>query len=455
VERDPRWPASLQLHLKTAIAARNAGDSDRALASVDAALAIDPSFTAARMLRESIAGPAASGIYVPADSPEVPSPRPKTERAAGVASAHADVLIAARTQRSRIEERLGAARGSIGAGRFTEATAALLELVTLDPALPAIPMLAAELNAKRNAIRRRRRAIASGVAILIASAAVGVGLGLIAGNWPEPTTARAQDDVQTARVEESAPTRQAAASQTEIQTATQLAPAIPAPTTPAADDPAAPAIPQSAVPDREQPTVTARRPDATPGFVRAERDVPSPTRLSSEARRIDEAPPTPAVTGALPPPPAVTSAAASSATAARAEPPPLPEPTAPASPSLSASTAPALPIPVDDAALIRETLQRYRRAYNGLDARLAHAVYPGVDEAALAHAFEGLHSQSLEFDSCALDTREDSARAVCRGSARYVPKVGSRAPRSEPRVWTFRLNKDNGDWKITAAWTDR
>jgi hypothetical protein len=429
------------------------------LASVDAALAIDPSFTAARMLRESIAGPAALGIDVPADSFGPPPPRLTAEPAAGVASAHADVLIVARTQRSRIEERLGVARGSIGAGRFTEATAALLELVTLDPALPAIPMLAAELNAKRNAIRRRRRAIASGVAILIASAAVGVGLGLIAGNWPVPTTARAQDDVQTARVEGSAPTRQAAASQTEIQRATQLAAAIPAPTTPAADDPGAPAIPQSAVPDREQPTVTARRPDATPGFVRAERDVPSTTRLSTEARRIDEAPPTPAVTGALPPPAAVTSATpADSAAAARAE--PLPEPTAPASPSssassASASTAPALPIPVDDAALIRETLQRYRRAFNGLDARLAHAVYPGVDEAALAHAFEGLHSQSLEFDSCALDTREDSARAVCRGSARYVPKVGSRAPRSEPRVWTFRLNKDNGDWKITSAWTDR
>ena len=78
-----------------------------------------------------------------------------------------------------------------------------------------------------------------------------------------------------------------------------------------------------------------------------------------------------------------------------------------------------------------------------------------MDEAALAHAFEGLHSQSLEFDACTLEAQADSARAVCRGSARYVPKVGSRAPRAEPRVWTFRLNKNEGDWTISSAWTDR
>jgi hypothetical protein len=119
----------------------------------------------------------------------------------------------------------------------------------------------------------------------------------------------------------------------------------------------------------------------------------------------------------------------------------------------------AAPVPVmpaiDDVTLVREALQRYRRAYNGLDSRLAHAVYPGVDEAALAHAFEGLRSQSIEFDTCTLDTRTDSARAVCRGSARYLPKMGNTTPRSEPKVWTFRLEKNNGDWTITSAWTDR
>ena len=108
----------------------------------------------------------------------------------------------------------------------------------------------------------------------------------------------------------------------------------------------------------------------------------------------------------------------------------------------------------DDPALIRDALQRYRRAYNALDARLAHAVYPGVDETALTHAFDGLRSQSLEFEACRRRDRRVGAR-ICRGQARYVTKIGSREPRAEPRVWTFRLRKDDGDWTIESAWTNR
>jgi hypothetical protein len=110
---------------------------------------------------------------------------------------------------------------------------------------------------------------------------------------------------------------------------------------------------------------------------------------------------------------------------------------------------------VDDSSLIRETLERYRRAYNGLDARLAHAVYPGVDLTALERAFDGLRSQSLAFDTCSFAVRGESARATCKGSARYVPKIGSQEPRAERRVWTFRLDKEDRDWKIASAWTER
>ena len=111
---------------------------------------------------------------------------------------------------------------------------------------------------------------------------------------------------------------------------------------------------------------------------------------------------------------------------------------------------------IDDAAMVRDTLQRYRRAYSGLDARLAHAVYPILDEEALAHAFAGLRSQTFEFESCSVDVRGESARAICRGTARYVPNIGSRAPRTDRRVWTFTLNKAaDGDWKITSARTDQ
>jgi hypothetical protein len=98
--------------------------------------------------------------------------------------------------------------------------------------------------------------------------------------------------------------------------------------------------------------------------------------------------------------------------------------------------APVLPRidPSDEVLLVKQTLQRYRSAYDGLDAQSAQAVYPAVNQAALARAFDGLQSQTLIFDACDVQLRGDAATATCRGSARYVPKIGSREPRVEPRT---------------------
>jgi hypothetical protein len=82
-------------------------------------------------------------------------------------------------------------------------------------------------------------------------------------------------------------------------------------------------------------------------------------------------------------------------------------------------------------------------------------VWPAVNEAALARAFDGLESQSLTFDACDVRLRGEAASATCHGSARYVPKIGSREPRMEPRVWNFSLRKAEGDWKIDSARTER
>jgi hypothetical protein len=100
---------------------------------------------------------------------------------------------------------------------------------------------------------------------------------------------------------------------------------------------------------------------------------------------------------------------------------------------------------------VQQALQRYRTAYDGLDARSARDVWPAVNEAALARAFDGLESQRLTFDACTVDVRGDSAFATCRGTARYVPKVGRREARVEPRVWSFTLHKTDSDWKIDTA----
>jgi hypothetical protein len=114
-----------------------------------------------------------------------------------------------------------------------------------------------------------------------------------------------------------------------------------------------------------------------------------------------------------------------------------------------------LPSPIDDELPVQRTLRRYRVAYDGLDARSAQAVWPSVNQAALARAFDGLASQTLTFENCDVQLHGEAATATCRGNTRYVPKIGSREPRTEPRVWNFTLSKAGSDWKIDSARVDR
>jgi hypothetical protein len=115
----------------------------------------------------------------------------------------------------------------------------------------------------------------------------------------------------------------------------------------------------------------------------------------------------------------------------------------------SATGAPAAIVPTgNDEEQVKEVLDRYRQAYDRLTARSARDVWPEVDEAALTRAFAGLRSQKLTFDDCDLAVSGNSASATCRGSTRYVPKVGSQSPRIEPRIWSFRLRRNGTDWKI-------
>jgi hypothetical protein len=117
----------------------------------------------------------------------------------------------------------------------------------------------------------------------------------------------------------------------------------------------------------------------------------------------------------------------------------------------SPAVVPALLVSAaDDRALVDQTLQRYRRAYNRLDARSAQAIYPAVNESALARAFSDLDSQVLLFERCDIELQGRFANVTCRGSSHYVPKVGNHETRVERRVWNFTLRKDEdaGDWKI-------
>ena len=131
-------------------------------------------------------------------------------------------------------------------------------------------------------------------------------------------------------------------------------------------------------------------------------------------------------------------------------------------PSITAGTAgppvsTTTPVrPQGDQQLIEEALQRYRGAYGKLNVQSAEAVYPTVNRVALARAFDSLESQSITFDSCDIEVRGILARAICHGTTHYVPKIGSRYPRTEPLVWSFELRKaDGGDWTIYYAKASR
>jgi hypothetical protein len=311
-----------------------------------------------------------------------------------------------------------------------EAGAAPYELNELDLALPVVPVIAAELPAARAATKRKRLLLLVSVAAALASAVAGTLVG---------RTTHVNRELSSVAPVEVAPLVARA-----IPMFSGGVPDVPStltaelfeapPVVPTAQDAFAPRV--DPVPDPLPPRAPAIRPRAP---------VEAPARV---AERVSAAP-VPAERVSAAPVPAERVSAAP-VPAERAVEPPLP-----ATSHFDPPPASAPALAVDDSALIRDALQRYRRAYNALDARLAHAVYPGVDETALTRAFEGLQSQSLDFEACTVDAIGMSAHAVCRGSARYVPRIGSRAPRAEPRVWTFRLRKDGGDWTIESAWTNR
>jgi hypothetical protein len=90
-------------------------------------------------------------------------------------------------------------------------------------------------------------------------------------------------------------------------------------------------------------------------------------------------------------------------------------------------------------------------AFSMLDVRRAKSVWPGVNERNLERAFDSLESQEFNLGECDIAVTLPRAVATCNGSARYVPKVGTRTLRSEPRRWTFRLQQRGQDWSIESV----
>jgi hypothetical protein len=460
---DPRerWQA-LQGRLTAARAAVDAGNTAAALSEITAALELDKDFLAAQALRDRIlatngapktppsvrrlsaprplAPPAAvSAAAVVEEPPRTARPLEAPLKATSPQATPAEaaskpvpgtpeipagyVKFEQRARRRRVDRRIDAARAALDDRRMRAAASALDEVIDLDPNLPELVELTARFDELRRATVTHRRGpwvFAAGV----------FGIALFGASWLQDSA----QVIASRRMSSAAPLLMAVAPPVTI--AERLAVAD-TPDEPARAAAPAPVEPRLRVPD--PPPLPAPRgadraisPVDSPSPVRVAAPIESPSRVRvAETARTTPEPPAPA------PAPVAASAAAA------------PSPVAAATPIPPSADAP------DDSGLVRRVLQRYRTAYDGLDARSAREVWPAVNQAALARAFDGLQSQSLTFDACDVKLRGEAATATCRGSARYVTKFGSRDPRVESLVWNFTLHKTGSDWQIDSARAER
>jgi hypothetical protein len=159
--------------------------------------------------------------------------------------------------------------------------------------------------------------------------------------------------------------------------------------------------------------------------------IPVPQISTPEERALTPVPPpVPSLPPSAPPAAVGTSGAAAPSAA------PEPDPASAVSPEIQ----------------VRSVLSRYEAAYSALNAAAARDVWPGVDAASLARAFDSLESQRIDLGSCAISVGGDgrSARATCTGTATWTPKIGG-GTTTKARNWAFDLARRGSDWQIVRA----
>ncbi|MGE3512385.1 MAG: hypothetical protein AB7N65_26265 [Vicinamibacterales bacterium] len=461
---DPRtrWQ-TLHGHLAQARVLLDSGEPSRALPLVEAALRLDPDFLAAHALRDSVLS--ASPREFPPEQPVSPTPadlwlnpaaqladrvnllHPDPEaartRASSPAPSHTPAVtpaappaVEAKARRRRAARCLKTANERLASGQLEEAAAALAEARELTPDDSAIRVFAAVLAAQQQAVAVRTRAPRGG-RVLAGSLLV-----VLAGTVMLTVARRA-----------SAPPDSAIVAHGSRQDVVLL---------PAADatrDVAPTKDPDSALVAPDPPFVateaparaSVRTPPARPG---------GPPRRERPFAPPEESRPRASEPAADLPPPVEMTVPSVSLPSLFHDVPPADSTLPPVSPPAALGTRPLTPsgpsvgIPpptVDEERLVRAALQKYRAAYDRLDAASAQTVWPDVDAHALARAFADLSTQQLRFEACTLDVQGGNASATCRGSARFVPKVGGREPRIEPRIWTFSLQKRGAEWFIKTS----
>ena len=101
-----------------------------------------------------------------------------------------------------------------------------------------------------------------------------------------------------------------------------------------------------------------------------------------------------------------------------------------------------------ESASLASIVRSYERAYDRLDAAAAAALWPSVDERALARAFARLQTQDLEFDNCTFAVSDNEATAQCAGKLQYSRRIGDPSLKSERHVWTIEFVRMGESWHI-------
>lgn len=104
-----------------------------------------------------------------------------------------------------------------------------------------------------------------------------------------------------------------------------------------------------------------------------------------------------------------------------------------------------------DLAGIRQTVERFERAYEALDADAARTVWPSLQVERLSRAFSGLKSQAMTFDRCAINLAGAAATVACEAVTRVVPRFGNSTPVVVAGHWQFTLQRIEDNWLIASV----
>jgi hypothetical protein len=123
--------------------------------------------------------------------------------------------------------------------------------------------------------------------------------------------------------------------------------------------------------------------------------------------------------------------------------PPAPTPT-PASPP-----PPAAPTTVvNDDAAIRQTLQRYQAAYEGLNPAGAKALNPGLDVRKLTDTFKQYTSLKYDIQIGRVEINRDGQSASVAATVTSMPMVKTGPPPTTRSNAVFRMRKTGDAWLI-------